>query len=77
MNRQQPGNSAGMYEQYFVPAMFLPWATILLSHAALQPGERVLDVSCGTGIVARQAAPLVLARQVAALQELSAGRDTA
>ncbi|MDO8739216.1 MAG: class I SAM-dependent methyltransferase [Candidatus Deferrimicrobium sp.] len=48
--------------------MFLPWSTILLSHATLQARERVLDVACGTGIVARQAAPLVgTGGQVAAL----------
>lgn len=53
MNQAQPRNPAEMYENYFVPAMFLPWATILLGHAAPQSGERVLDVACGTGIVAR------------------------
>jgi ubiquinone/menaquinone biosynthesis C-methylase UbiE len=52
-------NPAQMYEHYFVPAMFLPWTTLLLRHAALQSRERVLDVACGTGIVARRAAPLV------------------
>jgi ubiquinone/menaquinone biosynthesis C-methylase UbiE len=59
MNQTPPGSPADTYERYFVPAMFLPWATILLRHALLQPRERVLDVACGTGIVARQAAPLV------------------
>ena len=59
MNQPQPGNPAETYEHYFVPAMFLPWATILLRHAAPQSRERVLDVACGTGIVARQTAPLV------------------
>lgn len=59
MNQPQPRNPAETYESYFVPAMFLPWATILLRHAAAQSGERVLDVACGTGIVARQAAPRV------------------
>jgi ubiquinone/menaquinone biosynthesis C-methylase UbiE len=32
---------------------------VLLEYAAPQPGERVLDVACGTGSVARHAAPLV------------------
>jgi len=59
MNPPQPKNPAETYEHYFVPAMFLPWAAILLRHAALQPREQVLDVACGTGIVSRQAAPLV------------------
>ncbi len=68
MNQSQPKNPAETYEHYFVPAMFLPWATILLRHAAPQSRERVLDVACGTGIVARQAAPSVgTDGQVAAL----------
>lgn len=68
MNPPQPRNPAETYEHYFVPAMFLPWATILLRHAAPRSRERMLDVACGTGIVARQAAPLVGAHgQVVAL----------
>ena len=54
-----PKNPAEMYEQYFVPAMFKPWSNILLRHVALKLGDRVLDIACGTGIVARQVAPWV------------------
>ena len=59
MSLSQPTSPADMYEQYFVPAMFRPWADILARYAAIQPGEQVLDIACGTGIVARLAAPLV------------------
>jgi SAM-dependent methyltransferase len=47
------------YERHLVPALFGPWAAQLVELAAPGPGERVLDVACGTGIVARRAAALV------------------
>jgi SAM-dependent methyltransferase len=47
---------AEVYERYLVPAIFAPWSDLLLDAATPRPGERVLDVACGTGIVARRAA---------------------
>ena len=44
------------YERYGVPTIFAPWADDFVDMAALQPGERVLDIACGTGIVARTVA---------------------
>jgi ubiquinone/menaquinone biosynthesis C-methylase UbiE len=47
------------YERFFVPAIGEPLANELIRLAALRPGERVLDVACGTGIVARLASQQV------------------
>jgi tRNA A58 N-methylase Trm61 len=50
---------AESYERFMVPSLFAPWASYLVQRANPQPGERVLDVACGTGIVARNVAPRV------------------
>lgn len=50
------GSAAEMYQANMVRHMFAPWADRLMEVAAIQPGERVLDVACGTGVVARAAA---------------------
>jgi SAM-dependent methyltransferase len=44
---------AQFYESYFVPALFGDWGELTVSAGKLQAGERVLDVACGTGVVAR------------------------
>jgi SAM-dependent methyltransferase len=50
---------AETYEQYLVPAFFAPLAAQVIDIAQPQLGERVLDVACGTGVLARRVAPLV------------------
>lgn len=56
---QLEGSGAEAYERYLVPMMFAPWAEQLVERAGVRPGERVLDVACGTGIVARYASTRV------------------
>lgn len=56
---QIPIEAAEAYEAAFVPAFFAQWAPILCGAAVLTAGQRVLDVACGTGVVARTAADRV------------------
>jgi SAM-dependent methyltransferase len=48
--------AAEAYEASFVPALFAEWAPRLVEAAGVTPGQAVLDVACGTGVVARTAA---------------------
>jgi SAM-dependent methyltransferase len=50
---------AEAYEAMFVPALFEEWAGPLVDAAGVSTGQRVLDVACGTGVVARTAADRV------------------
>ena len=56
---QVAGSAAQVYDRQLVPAIFGPWAPRVLDLAAPATGERVLDVACGTGVVARLAAERV------------------
>jgi ubiquinone/menaquinone biosynthesis C-methylase UbiE len=56
---QLTGTGPDSYERYQVPSVFGPLAQMFLGRVALRPGQRVLDLACGTGVVARLAAPIV------------------
>lgn len=49
-------DAAHVYEALFVPALFAQWATKIADATHIQPGQRVLDVACGTGALAREIA---------------------
>jgi SAM-dependent methyltransferase len=46
-------SAAEVYEEFFVPALFREWTDRVADAAHIQPGQRVLDVACGTGVLAR------------------------
>lgn len=43
------------YESLLVPGLFVPWPAPVLAAANFSPGCDLLDIACGTGIVARRA----------------------
>ena len=58
---QVSGDAAEVYEQCFVPAIFGQWAPLMANVARVVSGDSVLDVGCGTGVLARAAADRVAA----------------
>jgi hypothetical protein len=56
--------AAQAYERYVARYILQPWAPVLVDAARLAAGERVLDVPCGTEVVACVAAKRVVLRDV-------------
>jgi len=77
MNRneqwQLAADSAAFYERYAARYILGPWAPGLLDIAEVKPGERILDLACGTGVVARLAAERVGPKGCVSGLDLNAG----
>jgi ubiquinone/menaquinone biosynthesis C-methylase UbiE len=43
---------AEVYEEFFVPALFQQWGSVVVNAAGVGPDQRVLDVACSTGVLA-------------------------
>jgi len=67
------GDAPRNYERFFVPLIPRPLGEDLIRRAALKPGERVLDVACGTGLITRLAAAPVGANGSVAGLDVNAG----
>jgi len=52
-------SAADVYDEFFVPALFASWAAPVALAAEITAGHHVLDVACGTGVLAREAAARV------------------
>ena len=70
---QLDGSAPELYQRYLVPGVTAHWAIDLVTRIRLRTGDRVLDVACGTGVVARAAAEQVGANGHVAAIDLNPG----
>lgn len=52
-------SAAEVYEAFYLPAIFRQWTPQMVEAANVQAGFDVLDVACGTGVLARDIFPVV------------------
>jgi len=45
-------DAAKIYEEAYLPALFIEWCPLVIEAANIQSGHRVIDVACGTGALA-------------------------
>ncbi len=56
---QVSANAAKIYEEFYIPGLFSDWTPRVIDAAQIQPGQRVVDVACGTGVLAQAVAERV------------------
>ena len=59
---QVMASAAEVYDEFFVPALFGQWPDVLLDAVGIGADDAVVDVGCGTGVLARAAARRVGSR---------------
>lgn len=74
IDRGQVAHSAArVYDQFFLPALFDEWPARVLKAARIKPGDAVLDVACGTGVLTLAAAESVGAKGFTAGVDINDG----
>ena len=53
------GSIPRLYEDYFVPLIFAPYAIDLAGRVAARKAARVLEIAAGTGVVTREASTAI------------------
>jgi len=66
-------DAALAYERILVPALFAQWPVHVIAAADVRPGQRVLDVACGTGVLTRALPGIVGAGPAPSGLDLAAG----
>jgi ubiquinone/menaquinone biosynthesis C-methylase UbiE len=56
---QVSANAAKVYEEFYLPGLFAEWPPRVIDAAKIQRGHRVVDVACGTGVLAQAVADRV------------------
>ena len=69
LSLQELEKTASNYHELMVPALFVERAKQVVDEANIKPGDRVLDVACGTGVLTR------IAAERTGKEELVAGLD--
>ncbi len=49
---QVSADAAKIYEEFYLPGLFAEWAPRVIEAAQIEVGHRVVDVACGTGVLA-------------------------
>lgn len=57
---QLTATAAEIYDEFFLPALFGAWPPHVANAAQIVQGMRVVDVACGTGVLALEAAARVM-----------------